>query len=323
MNVASMNLNLLVALDALLREAHVGRAARRIGLSQPAASHALKQLRELFGDQLLVRVGSRMELTPRAKALRDSVEEALRRVDALLVVDTFDPARSARRFRVMLHDHVAPLLLPALVKRMQREAPQVRLDVLSWQNPASMNNERARLIDLFVSCSTREISGFRRELLFRDSEATVFSKRLRAAAPLRKLEGFLKAKHVAVVGRGLSEDPVDEWLREEGLSRQIALRVPGYMQALQIVSETDLVAFVPRRMAEHSAASLSLTILPPPIDPGQYEEHLFYPVRALQDSGSIWLRRLIGDIGAELGNNRPRSSKRGLRAAKENILQVN
>lgn len=83
MNLASIDLNLLVALDALISEAHVGRAARKIGLSQPAASHALNRLRELFGDPLLVRVGSRMQWTPRAASLRESLPAALRRVQAV------------------------------------------------------------------------------------------------------------------------------------------------------------------------------------------------------------------------------------------------
>src|SRR5437667_12162225 len=107
MNLSSIDLNLLVALDALLSEAHVGRAARKIGLSQPAASHALKRLRELLCDPLLIRVGSRMELTPRAIGLRDSLAEALQRVQAVLVVDSFEPQKSSRRFSVMMQDHIA------------------------------------------------------------------------------------------------------------------------------------------------------------------------------------------------------------------------
>src|SRR5258708_36714135 len=97
MNLSSIDLNLLVALDALISEAHVGRAARKIGLSQPAASHALKRLRNLLRDPVLVRVGSRMELTPRAAKLRASLAEALQRVQTLLVADSFEARRSSSR----------------------------------------------------------------------------------------------------------------------------------------------------------------------------------------------------------------------------------
>src|ERR1700741_5431569 len=101
MNLNSLDLNLLVALDALLREASVSRAAMRIGLSQPAASHALGRLRELIGDPLLGRVGSRMELTPRAQGLRAPLAQALDHVRALFLPDAFDAISSQRQFRLM------------------------------------------------------------------------------------------------------------------------------------------------------------------------------------------------------------------------------
>src|SRR5215475_8712178 len=104
MNLSSLDLNLLIALDALLREAHVSRAALRIGLSQPAASHALQRLRDLVGDPLLVRNGARMELTPRALALRAPLAQALDQVRSLFIPDDFDAASSERQFRQMMPD---------------------------------------------------------------------------------------------------------------------------------------------------------------------------------------------------------------------------
>jgi DNA-binding transcriptional LysR family regulator len=300
MNLSAIDLNLLVALEALISEVHVGRAARKIGLSQPAASHALNRLRDLFADPLLVRVGARMELTPRAAGLRESLAETLRGVQSLLVADLFDPARSSRLFSVMMQDHIAHLVVPALVQRVHSYAPGVKLDVLPWQNPSSMKPERSRSIDLLISCSASEIAGFQRETLFTDTEATVVRKGHPSASRLTTLKTFLNSRHVAVVGRGLSEDPVDRWLRDERLTRQIALRVPSYLQALQAVAQTDLVAFVPKRLAHSLAKTLSLAVLPPPIDPGEYQESLFHPRRLAEDPASIWLRKLVLDIGQHL-----------------------
>ena len=99
--------------------AHVGRAARRIGRSQPAVSHALMRLRELLGDPLLVRTGSRMELTPRALALKESLPETLERVRGLLATESFQAATSARHFKIVMHDHLADLFVADLVTRMQ------------------------------------------------------------------------------------------------------------------------------------------------------------------------------------------------------------
>jgi DNA-binding transcriptional LysR family regulator len=300
MNLSSIDLNLLVALDALISEAHVGRAARKIGLSQPAASHALNRLRDLFADPLLVRVGSRMELTPRAAGLRESLAESLQRVQTLLTPDSFEPARSSRRFSIMMQDHIAHLFVPALVKRMRAEAPSVRLDIVPWQSPPFMKPERVGSIDLLISCSTDELVGFQYEMLFIDTEVTVLRKGSPALGRMRHLRTFLTSSHVAVVGRGQTEDPVDSWLRQGGLSRKIALRVPSYVQALQAVAKSELVAFVPKRLAMSLARPLSLTVLPPPIDPGEYQEYLGHPRRAAQDSGSIWLRTLVLEIGRRL-----------------------
>ena len=300
MNLASIDLNLLVALDALISEAHVGRAARKIGLSQPAASHALKRLRDLLADPLLVRVGSQMELTPRAVGLRESLAETLNRVQSLLVADSFVPERSSRRFSVMMPDHVAHIVVPELINRVGSKAPGVRLDVLPWQNPASMNLERFHAIDLLISCSVSEWTGFQRKALFTDTEVTIVRKGYPSPARVKNLKTFLGARHVAVVGSGLTEDPVDSWLRQEGLTRQIVLRVPSYLQALQAVAQADLMAFVPKRLAESMAKALSLVVLQPPIDPGEYQEYLCYPRRASEDPASIWLRKLALDIGKNL-----------------------
>jgi DNA-binding transcriptional LysR family regulator len=303
MNLAAIDLNLLVALDALISEEHVGRAARKIGLSQPAASHALNRLRELLGDPLLVRIGSRMELTPRAIGLRDPLAETLQRVHTFLVPDSFEPATSKRRFSLMMQDHIAHLVVPALVQRVQSDAPKARLDVLPWQSPLSMKPDRARALDLLISCTTSEIVGFQRENLFTDTEVTVARNGHPSASRMKSLKVFLNSNHVAVVGRGQMEDPVDGWLRQEGLTRNIVLRVPSYLQALQTVSQSDLIAFVPKRLAESLARPFSLATVPPPIDPGEYQEGLFYPLRAAQDPASIWLRNLVLDIGEQVDHH--------------------
>src|ERR1700676_5671917 len=139
MNLASLDLNLLVALDALLLEANVSRGAMRIGLSQPAASHALARLREVFGDPLLVRAGARMELTPRAQALRGPLAQALDQVRGLFVPDDFDATRSERQFRLMMPDLAVELLMPPLMEKMAQLAPNVRLDIVPWRGPALFN----------------------------------------------------------------------------------------------------------------------------------------------------------------------------------------
>jgi DNA-binding transcriptional LysR family regulator len=306
-NLAALDLNLLVALDALIAEAHVGRAARRIGLSQPAASHALRRLREVLGDPLLVRVGSRMELTTRAEGLRAPLAEALDKVRGLFAAESFDPATSARRFSLMISDHLVNLLMPDLVARVAAQAPRVRIDVAPWRGPFVMTAEFARSIDLVVVCTADGFPGFHRQRLFADSDALAVRREHPVGMRLRRLDAFLAARHVAVVPRGRRDDPIDEWLSGVGVERRIALVVPSYLQALHMAARTDLVAFVPRRLIEALAGPLSLHAVPPPLDPGVDEEFMFHPARSHVDPGSIWLRQLVVDIGRRLDRQRRRA----------------
>src|ERR1700724_3561111 len=151
MNLNSLDLNLLIALDALLKEANVSRAAMRIGLSQPALSHALQRLRDLIGDPLLVRTGSRMELTPRAQALRGPLAQALDQVRSLFVPDAFDAASSERQFRLMMPDLAVELLMPPLMAKITQAAPNVRIDVVPWRGPPPFTPAFARPTDLSLS----------------------------------------------------------------------------------------------------------------------------------------------------------------------------
>ncbi|MDB5565361.1 MAG: transcriptional regulator [Tardiphaga sp.] len=299
MNLAALDLNLLVALDALLLEGNVSRAAMRIGLSQPATSHALQRLRDVLGDPLLVRVGARMELTPRAQALRGPLSQALDQVRGLFIPDDFDAISSERQFRLMMPDLAVELLIPPLMERISALAPNIRLDIVPWRGSAIMTAEFARMLDLVISIGN-SFKGFHRQLLYTDSDALAVRRGHAIGAKLKRRDVFLSARHVAVVIRGQNEDLIDGWLRSKGLERRIALVVPGYIEALHIVSRTDLVAFVPRRLIAALAGPLSLTTIAPPLDPGIDEQFMFYPTRAQFDPGSIWLRNLVLETGRAL-----------------------
>lgn len=299
MNLASLDLNLLAALDALLREANVSRAALRLGLSQPATSHALQRLRDLFADPLLVRTGARMELTPRAQALRAPLAQALDQVRGLFVPDDFDAARSERQFRLMMPDLAVELLMPPLMEKVTRAAPSVRIDIVPWRGPAIFHAEFARTIDLVISIGNA-FKGFHRQLLYTDGDALAVRRGHPVGAKLKRRDTFLAARHVGVIIRGNSEDLIDTWLRSKGIERHISLVVSGYLEALHVAARTDLVAFVPRRLIAALSKQLGLVAVTPPLDPGIDEQFMFYPTRAQMDPGSIWLRRLMLETGREL-----------------------
>jgi len=306
MNLASLDLNLLVALEALLLEANVSRAAMRVGLSQPAMSHALQRLRDMLGDPLLVRAGSRMELTPRAQALRGPLAQALDQVRGLFIPEGFDAASSERRFRLMMPDLAVELLVPSLMAKVTEFAPNVQLDIVPWRGPAIFTAEFARTIDLVISIGNA-FKGFHRQLLYTDRDALAVRRGHAVGARLSKRDVFLKARHIAVVIRGQNEDLIDSWLRSKGIERPIALVVPGYIEALHIVARTDLVAFVPGRLIAALAKPLSLVAVTPPLDPGIDEQFMFTPTRAQFDPGSIWLRKLMLQTGRALEGEKRRA----------------
>lgn len=296
MNLSALDLNLLVALDALLREGSVSRAAERIGLSQPATSHALRRLRELMDDPLLVRAGPRMELTPRAEALREPLAAALAQVQGLFAEEAFDPAVSRRRFKAMIPDVCTSVLLPAIVRRLEAEAPHVRLTLAPFRTPGLVTPDFARQLDFVIAYQAHDFPGFHRERIYVDSDAVA----VRAGHPLRhrlgELDAFLAARHVAVVSRGVTADPIDEWLEGLGHRREVVLTVPAYLQALEVAASTDLVAMVPSRLIASRGPDLGLVRVEPPLDTGQDEQFLLHPARLVADPASIWIRRLVLDV---------------------------
>jgi DNA-binding transcriptional LysR family regulator len=292
-NLAAVDMNLLVMLEALLEEAHVRRAGERVGLSQPAASHALARLRDLFGDPLLVRVGTAMVRSPKAEALRKPLAEFVASAKAVLSMEEFVPHTSGRGFRFMLPDLVAHLLMPSLVERLSRAAPGIRIDLIPWRGPALLTDRALNEIDFFVTSFNREFPGFTKSPLYEDTDTLA----VRAGHPGKRLlstvKGFQAHRHVSVVGAGEARDELNEWLDKVGLQRTVVAAAPSHLLALRIAAGTDLVAFVPRRFAAARKVEMNLALVKPPIDPGVDVLNLFTPVRAVADEGAIWMKKLI------------------------------
>jgi DNA-binding transcriptional LysR family regulator len=304
-NLAALDLNLLVALEALLEEGSVGRAADRVALSQPAMSHALKRLRILLGDPLLVRIGPRMQLTPRGEALRYPLKDALSRVRDLLVMEKFDATRSTRTFRLFVSDYAGDLLFPLVRKQLQHEAPGISIRVEHDGRIKGDSFELAHSVDLAIACVPNAFKGFYQQRLFTDRDACAVRRGSRITKWIARKEEFVNAKHVAVVGREFTEDPVDTWLREEGCQRNVALTVPHYLQALHVVAQSDLIAVIPERLIRANSAILGLDVMPVPLDVGTFDEYLLHPATKDSDPGCAWLRGVLQRVAKTLGPLRP------------------
>jgi len=297
--VQSPDLNLLVVLDALLQEQSVSRAAKRLGLSTPATSHALARLRVQIGDPLLVRAGQQMTLTPRAVNLRDRVAATVG--DALAVLRDEEPAdvrRLDRAFRIHASDHSITLIGPAL-DRLVRAAPGASLQFVPSQadEPKML---RAGVADLAIgvydySPYSELPSELRIQQLFDDTFACV----VRAGHPTVKrkisLRQFAELGHVQVAPRGQPGGYVDELLAARGLSRTIARAVPYFLAGLVLVAETDYVLTLSARLARRMAKRLGLRVVEPPAELGlePYAVSQLWHPRDDKDGGHRWLRQQV------------------------------
>jgi DNA-binding transcriptional LysR family regulator len=297
--VQSPDLNLLVALDALLQEESVSRAAARVGLSTPAMSHALGRLRERLGDPLLVRAGQRMALTPRAANLRGRVEAVVR--EALAVFERERPAdvrALERAFRIHASDH-AVTILGAELDRAVRAAPGVTLQFLPSQRDEAMAL-RDGTVDLAIgvydySPYSELPSELRIQQLFEDR----FVCLVRAGHPTVKrklsLRQFAQLRHIQIVPRGDVGGYVDDLLAEHGLRRTIARAVPYFLAGLVLTAETDYVLTMSARLARPLARKLGLRVLPPPAELGlePYAVSQIWHPRNDRDPGHRWLREAV------------------------------
>ena len=300
MNIASLNLNLLVALDALLQEESVSRGGMKVGLSQPAMSHALEKLRDLLGDPLLVRVGGRMELTLRAQSLKPQVSDAVERVHNVFVRDTFIPASSTRTFRIVMSDYASNLLLPALSRRMQEQAPATQIEIHPWRGNIAASFQKEPLPDAVVACQTQDVPGFQRERLFSDRDICVLRSNHPLGTKRLDLKTFLNAAHVGVASVEFTPDPIDSWLEELGHTRRVVASVPHYMDALHLVAQSDLIAVIPERLARAYSPILNMVNKNVPLDVGSFDEYLLHSARTHTDAGCVWLRDLIRNVSKEL-----------------------
>ncbi|MGN6108667.1 MAG: LysR family transcriptional regulator [Kofleriaceae bacterium] len=290
MRLAGIDLNLMTALDALLEERSVTRAASRLGLTQPAVSHALRRLRELLGDELLVRTSQGMRPTPRANELRPAVRAALEAAAVVLqAAPRFEPRSAARTFRIASADQATFQLIPALIARLSEIAPGIRIDITPT-TPERISAALAEDLDLALGVFADQPTGMRSEVLFEEPFVCVVRKGSAAARGRFDLDRYLTLAHVLVAPRGLPGSPLDELLARRGHRRTIALTLPQFLVAPHVVATTDLCWTAPAALARAFARHLPLVLRAPPFELPGFELAMRWSVRLDRDPGHAWLR---------------------------------
>ncbi len=305
-DIASIDLNLLVALDALLAEQQVTRAARRVGRTQSSMSHALSRLRELFGDPLLVRSGRGMVLTRRAEALREPLSRALAEL-ARIVRDEgpFDAARSTRTFVLSCPDLLAPAL-PALLSAMRREAPSAGLVVRPSQD--SEAELAAGTADVALGRAPMEGS----ELRARSLGTLTWAVIARGDHPARRrfsAREWVRYPHVQVATGNGTPNIVDGVLARAGLTRRIGVVVPGFLVAPEVVAHTDFFFTAPRELIRPIAERLGLAVLYPPIAIDPLKVVAIWHERVGADAAHEWFRGVIARVVEEQLRPKKRASR--------------
>ena len=295
-HLRSVDLNLLPVLDALLLHRNATRAGKDIGLTQPAMSRALGRLRFLLDDPLLVRSVAGYTLTPRAEALREPLRALLAEVHDLLVEPAFDPAKEERTFTLAMADSQACLLLPSLIARLAREAPQVRIRSVTVDRNSTDKLLRGE-IDLAIALDTTPLPpGMMTEPLGEDELALV----RRVGHPTNRRRWSLAdyaawpSVAIALVGDGASD--LDAELARHGIQRTIAAVVPSFAAALAIVAGSDCITTVSKKFAERFAHPGFLDVSEPPLETTRLGLVSVWSEIRQKDRLLEWLRSLMREL---------------------------
>jgi DNA-binding transcriptional LysR family regulator len=298
-HLARVDLNLLLAFDALYAERSVTRAARRVGVTQSAMSHLLRRLRELFDDELFCKGPQGMTPTPHAELLSGPVHKALAEVSAALSArPRFDPATAERKFVLVASDYIQFVLLPGLLARLVREAPGVRLQVRGMSDEVGAQL-RSGAVDLLLGALPAE-GALRQRRLFHEHFVCV----LRAGHPLAReplaltKEQYAGLRHILVSPQGSGPNWVDPVLAAEGLRRDIVISLPNYLVAPLLVQDSDLIVTLAARIATRLGQLLPLCTLTPPLAIPGFTVSAYWHERFDPDPAHAWLRGVIAELAA-------------------------
>jgi DNA-binding transcriptional LysR family regulator len=300
LTLVHVDLNLLVALDALLEDNSVAAAADRLHLSPPAMSRTLARIRKATGDDILVRTGRTMTPTPRALALREEARELVRRASAVLTpVTTLDLARLEREFTIRCHDALVTALASPLVATIARVAPNASIRFLAESSADGAELPRQRS-DLEIGASRPSHPEIAAEEIGSDRMVAVMRADGALASGELSAQRFAAAAHVAVSRRGRRRGPVDDALATQGLTRRVIAALPTAAAALDLVARTDAVTVVAEQMCKPVWTRLGLRARPLPFEVPAVPVIVAWHHRDDTDPAHAWLRTEVANTLREV-----------------------
>lgn len=299
MNLNRVDLNLLVAFEAMLEHQNVTRAGQAVGLSQPAMSAALTKLRSLLNDPLFVRTGAGMTPTPHALRLAPAIARALRIVRSEVLQDwKFDPATSQRTITLNTTDIGDMVFLPKLMRRLNQEAPGIVLKTVTLSPSETEEAMEAGDVDLSIGYFPDLIkAGFYQQRLFDHSFVCI----VRAGHPQvadgkLTLEQFLTMSHAVVHAQGRSQEIFERELLKLGITRQMGLHTRHFMSLPMVIAESDLIATVPKVVGTTFSKLANIQVLELPFQVPSYDLKQYWHRRFHRDAANIWIRGVIWEL---------------------------
>lgn len=288
-----VDLNLFPVFEAVLAEGNVARAAARLHVTPSAVSHGLNRLRQQFNDPLFLKTPKGVVPTERALALADAIADVLARARRVVgTAEPFDPARSKRRFTLGAPDAIAAVMVPQLLKIVQREAPSIDMALRYVLRDAAFAELDARSIDIAVIPIDDVPARFTSKVVFED-RFQIAARQGHPFADQPTLQRYCEMQHVIVSSAGESRAHVDDVLASKGLSRRVAMTVPSFMLMLAVVAETDLIAALPKGLLDAHGARFGLVGIESPLPMRSFQLRAIAPKVALMDAGVEWLFGLL------------------------------
>ena len=293
MTLAGKDLNLLVALRALLEEANVTRAGERIEVGQSSMSTALSRLRVQFGDELLVRVGRDYELTPLARLILPQLQLTLPLVEnALMSHEGFDPSTSKRTFRMMMSDFSALQLKPLLAQALN-QAPNISFEIVSLPFRPTDSEREMMSHDFAVSVPGIGIEGEKHPLFVDDYVCMIDKNNPAIVDGKLTWEAFIALPQVMVNFGSANITPADRRLSELGFRRDPHVKTTSFLTMPSIIAGTDLVGVVPRRLVEQTTDGTDVIGIDPPFGKVDLYQTLWWHHSHNTDPGHFWLREIL------------------------------
>jgi LysR family transcriptional activator of mexEF-oprN operon len=303
-NLASTDLNLLVAFDALMAERSVTRAGQRIGLGQPGMSAALARMRATFGDELFVRIpGKPMRPTTRAIALHAAIAEILAGVSRVLDAGaTFDPATARGSIRIATGDPAGSVVAPRLLGLLCQEAPRINIRFVALDKRDAFDRLDRGDIDLVFSTFTKVPKRIRRERLFTDTYVCVVRRdHARRTVPQTiDLETYATTPHILATLAADDRGIVDEVLAKRGLRRRVAVTVPNIYLIPRLVADTGMISHLPRRIAAEMVQGYDLVTFPPPVTLPEWHIEMYWGAASASEPTTSWIRSRLSGIGKQI-----------------------